>query len=261
MTGAKPTEVNTGQQKFFTDTNPNSPTYGKQTGGAPVQLQASPEAVMTDKRARETLQETKRHNGVSEIHSAATASAAGKAPAGYRWSADGRTMEAIPGGPADKGATATEGERKAATLLQRLEFSSQQLAAARKANPDASKPGLISNGLEMIGMDAASNSIQSDARQQIEGAQLDMLDAALTLGTGASYTTGQLKGYAKSYFPQIGDSEATIKDKDARLKNVIDAAHIAAGRAGKNVTADKPAPAGGMPSDIQALLLKHGGGK
>ncbi len=49
---AKPTEVNTGQQKYFVDNNPNSPTFGKQIGAAPVQLQASPEAVMTDERTR-----------------------------------------------------------------------------------------------------------------------------------------------------------------------------------------------------------------
>ena len=160
---------------------------------------------------------------------------------GYRWADDTRTkQEPIPGGPADKGASASEGERKAATLLQRLEFSSAQLDAARKDKSSATKPGLISNGLEAIGMDSAANSIQSPERQRIEGAQLDMLDAALTLGTGAAYTREQLKGYAKSYFPQTGDDDKTIADKDPRLKNVIDAAKIAAGRAAKNVTAEAP---------------------
>lgn len=180
---------------------------------------------------KENLQEKKDSNS------------SGKAPAGWRWSADGKSQEPIPGGPADKAAVATEGERKAATLLQRLEFSQKQLDVARKANPSAVTPGLAQNGLEMIGMDAAANALNSTERQQIEGAQLDMLDAALTLGTGAAYTREQLKGYAKSYFPQIGDDDKTVSDKDARLKNVIDAAKIAAGRARNKSGAegDKPA--------------------
>lgn len=52
MTTAKPVEVNDGQTKFFRDMNPNSPTYGKVVDGSKVQLQASPEAVMTDARTR-----------------------------------------------------------------------------------------------------------------------------------------------------------------------------------------------------------------
>lgn len=62
----KPTEVNDGQVKSFRDMNPNSPTYGQATGGAPVQMQASPDAQLsaqttrrgqnlTDARARERL--------------------------------------------------------------------------------------------------------------------------------------------------------------------------------------------------------------
>lgn len=160
-------------------------------------------------------------------------SAGGKAPAGYRFKPDG-SLEAIPGGPAaGKSATATEGERKAATLLKRLEGSQAQLNAALKENPDAAKPGVIASGMRSVGAEALANTTAvGSERQRIEAAQLDMLDAALTLGTGAAYTREQLEGYRKSYFPQIGDTEANVKDKKARLKNVIDAAKIAAGRAG-----------------------------
>ncbi len=153
-----------------------------------------------------------------------------KAPTGYRWAADG-SLEAIPGGPATKGATATEGERKAATLMQRLQFSESQLEDALKDDPNAATPNLLAQGLRGIGAEAAANSTTSEARQRVDTAQLDILDAALTLGTGAAYTREQLEGYRRSYFPQIGDSEGTIKDKRARLNNVIGAAKLAAGRA------------------------------
>lgn len=149
------------------------------------------------------------------------------------------------------GTSATEGERKAATLLKRLEGSQAQLNAALQENPDAAKPGILQNGLRAMGADALSNKVTGAERQRIEAAQIDMLDAALTLGTGAAYTKEQLEGYRKSYFPQLGDAPATIKDKEARLKNVIEAAKIAAGRAAPKAPASSP--------NIDDLLKKYGG--
>ena len=159
-------------------------------------------------------------------------------PAGYRWGAGGG-LEFIPGGPADpdnksqsKGAP-TEGERKAATLLSRLAFSEQQLADAVREDASAASPNVaasVAGGLPFIG-EYARNKVNPEARQRVEAAQLDILDAALTLGTGAAYTKEQLEGYRRSYFPQLGDDQGTVADKSARLRNVIEAAKIAAGRA------------------------------
>lgn len=158
-----------------------------------------------------------------------TGAKGGKAPAGYRWAAAG-DLEPIPGGPASNKSASSEGERKAGTLLQRLEFSEKQLEAAVKRKPSAAKPDLIANGLRGMGMEAAANTITGSERQEVDAAQLDLLDAALTLGTGAAYTKQQLEGYQKSYFAQIGDTPANVKAKEARLKNVIDAARTQAGR-------------------------------
>lgn len=158
----------------------------------------------------------------------------GKAPAGYRWSEDGMSMIPIKGGPADKQSTVSEGERKSATLLKRMEGSLGQLQSVLETAPGAAKPELIPAAIRGVtfGMaEAAPNFVTSSNRQQVEAAQLDILDAALTLGTGAAYTKEQLEGYRKSYFPQIGDSNATVQAKQRRLENVLDAARIAAGRA------------------------------
>lgn len=154
----------------------------------------------------------------------------GKAPSGYRYKQDGN-LEPIPGGPGEKGSSATEGERKAATLLKRIEFSQSQLTTALKGNESAAKPTLGVEMLRALGGDATANMATDGPRQQVEAAQLDILDAALTLGTGAAYTKEQLQGYRKSYFPQIGDGADVIKDKELRLGNVIEAAKVAAGRA------------------------------
>ena len=148
----------------------------------------------------------------------------------------------------------TEGERTAATLLQRLQFSQQQLKDVLKNTPSAAKPQALPSMVGKIS-DVGANLLQTPERQQIEGAQLDLLDAALTLGTGAAYTKEQLKGYQESYFPQIGDAPQTIKDKEARLANVIKAAEIKAGRAAKlvpEVKAGNKPPTGAPPEAKQA---------
>lgn len=193
--------------------------------------------------------EAQRHNRASEgltLRSqnltdarARDSNQAAKAPAGYRWSPDGQSLIAIPGGPADKGSSATEGERKAATLLQRLEGSKEQLEKALGERSDAAKPNVITSLVRSVGMEPVANTITNEQRQRVEAAQLDLLDAALTLGTGAAYTREQLEGYRKSYFPQLGDSAGTVKDKQARLENVVESARIAAGRAAPD---KKPKP-------------------
>lgn len=219
----KAEKIDNGQQIGFVDMNPNSRTYGRMTGPAPVQKMQTPDSMATDARAREFNAQKAEENRIKLAQGGGTGSA-------------------------------TEAERKAATLLQRLEFSENQLETALKDNPGAAKPGLLSNGLEAIGLDALSNSTKSDARQQVAAAQLDILDAALTLGTGAAYTREQLEGYRKSYFPQVGDSQKAIEDKTARLKNVIDAAKIAAGRARPT---QKAAPAEAA-SGIEAEMRRRG---
>ena len=180
------------------------------------------------------------------------AGAPGAAPAGGGRGAEGVTGDRV--GPATPlvgakplNAQMNEGERKAATLLQRLQFSESQLTDALLDDPDAAKPGLFASAVAKLSTPLA-NTLTPETRQRVESAQLDILDAALTLGTGAAYTSEQLEGYRKSYFPQIGDSPKAILDKQARLNNVIAAAKIAAGRAEKLVPA--PVPAAGA-SDVR----------
>ena len=148
------------------------------------------------------------------------------------------------------GAQATEGERKAATLFGRMRFSQDQLKTAITESPDAALPPAIGSFAGSVNP-VLGNLATSEARQRVEAAQLDILDAALTLGTGAAYTKEQLEGYRKSYFPQYGDRLKNIADKKDRLDNVIKQAEIAAGRAFKP---DKPTQDESPPLN----LLKEG---
>lgn len=161
-----------------------------------------------------------------------------------RRAADRADQAANRAGQPGSGKPPTEGERKAATLLQRLRFSQQQLQQAVAENPEAASPNMaseVARELPFIG-GIVSNTITPQERQRVEAAQLDILDAALTLGTGAAYTREQLEGYRQAYFPRQGDSPQTVADKARRLDNVIEAAKIAAGRAGPGAGAqDSPA--------------------
>lgn len=164
------------------------------------------------------------------------------------------TTAGVPLVGAAKNAQTTEGERKAATLLQRLQFSQGQLMQALKEKPDADKPGLFASAVGKLST-TGENLLNSAERQRVQAAQLDILDAALTLGTGAAYTKEQLEGYRTSYFPAYGDDPKTILDKQARLKNVIDAAKTAAGRAAKLVPAAPAAAGGGSAREAADKIL------
>ncbi len=126
-------------------------------------------------------------------------------------------------------ANATEGERKAATLLSRVKIAEQQIGEATQANQGAAAPGFLNPITPRV--------LQSEGRKQVEDAQDEFLDAALTLSTGAAYTKEQFEAARRTYFPAVNDDAQTIKDKENRRKNVIAAAELAAGRAAKAVPA------------------------
>jgi hypothetical protein len=165
----------------------------------------------------------------------------------------------------------SEGERKAAVLASRLNFSVGQMNEAIGADPKAAMPNTAAEVARFVSRtDFLPNKINTAQRQIVETAQLDILDAALTLGTGAAYTREQLESYRRAYFPQLEDNPATVKSKQDRLINLLKSAELGAGRAAKDITVPVPklptAPAttSGLPSQdaIQAEIerRKKGGG-
>lgn len=130
----------------------------------------------------------------------------------------------------------TEGEKKTATLAGRLEGALGDLS---KIDVSAQTPEIIPSLLQKLsivpGAEMIAGKVSSSNRLRAESAQLDALDAALTLGTGAAYTSEQLRGYAKSYFPQIGDTPDVIQDKNNRFARIVSLAREQAGTAGKSI--------------------------
>ena len=129
-----------------------------------------------------------------------------------------------------------EGERKSAVLANRIQFNVNQISDILGKKPEAASPEALPTAIKAItGSDYLKSIANPAERQRIEAAQLDILDAALTLGTGAAYTREQLESYRSSYFPQLGDKPDTIKDKQDRLQNLLESAYIASGRAAPTI--------------------------
>ncbi len=125
-------------------------------------------------------------------------------------------------------------ERKAGFLTNRIQGSLNQIYEVLGRKPEAATPSLLPTLISTVtGSDYLSSLAKDSDRQQIEAAQLDILDAALTIGTGAAYTREQLESYRKAYFPQLEDKDKPeiIKSKQARLQNLLDSAFVVAGRA------------------------------
>jgi hypothetical protein len=175
----------------------------------------------------------------------------------YKSAAEGRDAA-----KAKTGGSATEDERKSAGYAVRMEDALRTLEAVGKEDPSATKPG-IGTALTNMLPEAAANYVRPENRQRVEAAQLDALDAALTLATGAAYTKEQLKGLSRSYFAQPGDRARTIEEKTQRLKTVVETARVRAGRAESTINpilgrtgqnAPKAGPAQGVVEDGYVYL-------
>lgn len=135
----------------------------------------------------------------------------------------------------------TEGERTAGFLSTRLSNSLKQLQTVTGQDPSAAAPNIGAEATKFFTRsDYFKNLVNPESRQQVEAAQYDILDSALTLGTGAAYTREQLESYRKSFFPQLGDKPKNIEDKAKRLQGVLDAAYTKAGRAAPQQSLTQP---------------------
>lgn len=128
------------------------------------------------------------------------------------------------------GGKPTEAQQKTGTLLTRIKGGFADIQAVRARNPEAQEAGLgetISRSI--FGEGLLTRKISGADRRIVTDAQRDVLDALLTLGTGAAYNAEQLEGQTLSYFPQFGDSPEEVQTKNQRLQRLIESAKINAG--------------------------------
>lgn len=125
-----------------------------------------------------------------------------------------------------------EGERKAGFMSNILDRNILQMQTALKIDPTAVKPNVPASIVEALtGPNLLSRSMKPAQRQIVEDSQLDVLDAALTLRTGAAYTREQLNAMRDTYFPTLLDKPQAIREKKQRLESLLEGAYIMAGRA------------------------------
>jgi hypothetical protein len=126
----------------------------------------------------------------------------------------------------------SEGERKAGFMANILDRNILQMQTALGVDPSAVKPNVPASVVEAIaGPNLLSRTMKPEQRQIIEDSQLDVLDAALTLRTGAAYTREQLNAMRDTYFPVLGDKPKAVNAKKQRLETLLEGAYIASGRA------------------------------
>jgi len=135
-------------------------------------------------------------------------------------------------------------ERKAGFMSTILDRNILQMQNALGVDPKAVKPNVAASVVESVtGPNLLSRSMKPAQRQIVEDSQLDVLDAALTLRTGAAYTREQLNAMRDTYFPVLGDKTDAITQKKQRLESLLEGAYIAAGRATPPRVSAPPPPA------------------
>lgn len=148
------------------------------------------------------------------------------------YNAQGNEIGMLPkaGKPAAAAGTsaATESERLAGYNAGRALDAAKRISTALEKDPAASAPGLVETA---VGRVADPNILRGEGRQRVAAAQRELIDALLTLATGAAYNREQLEGQMESYIPKWSDQAGTREDKRAALLGLIQNAKVKAGRA------------------------------
>lgn len=203
---------------------------------------------MTDARSRESTAATRE------------AAATGRAPSGYRWTADGSALEPIPGGPGMKDKAPTEFQGKSASFGARMQqadkiigsLEGQYSPTAVNAQGSASRIPVVGGVLGTIG-----NMALPQNEQLAKQAQTDFLTAALRLESGAVIGPTEFATGREQYFPQPGDSAAVLKQKAANRKLAINGFLDNAGPAFKGDRAAAAAPER-VPSNTSSGRINGG---
>ena len=125
----------------------------------------------------------------------------------------------------------TEDQGKSAGYALRMDNALKLINEIGAKNPGATRPGVGTALLNTL-PEGVANFMRPEDRQRVEAAELDALDGALTLNTGAAYTREQLQGLRRSYFPQPGDDDKTVAEKQQRLGTMVESARLRAGAGG-----------------------------
>jgi hypothetical protein len=125
-------------------------------------------------------------------------------------------------------AAASESERLAAYNSGRVLQAAEDIVSAIQTDPSALSPGNVEAA---IGNVADPNIVRSAERQQVVSAQRELVDALLTLATGAAYNREQREGQIDGFIPKWSDKPAQVKSKLNRTLKTLEIAKVKSGRA------------------------------
>jgi len=190
----------------------------------------------------------------------------GKVPTGYRAVAGGG-LEPIPGGPAtgDKPLNESQGNATAFgmrmfesnNLLNNLEKAGTTSGGRIKGAVEGTLTSLVPFQGERLaeGAGAIMNVLPGflggpNAQQQsYDQAKRNFITAVLRKESGAAIAASEFANEEKKYFPQAGEDDTVIKQKQKARKLAIEAMKIQAGPGAKNIGASTSAPVGSNPND------------
>lgn len=126
------------------------------------------------------------------------------------------TMDGQPVGAKNK--ELTDAQSKALLFGSRAQESNNIIA--QMGAQGINRPGLIKGMAESVpmiggGLGTMANITQSAEQQKVEQAQRDFVNSILRRESGAVISPSEFDNAQKQYFPQIGDSQAVIKQKAA----------------------------------------------
>lgn len=226
-----PVQVNQGDRVSFVKPAP----------GVNLPVNMSPEAKASNALGWANHGLTKRGQDMTDARARET-NASGKAPAGYRLAADGRSLEFIPGGPADpnaaKKAAPTEFQGKAAMFGNRAAEADKIISGLDgKYSPSAINTKKALGNVWGIGgaLESVGNAALPANAQKAEQAERDFVNAVLRLESGAAIGKDEFDNARKQYFPQPFDSAAVKKQKAENraraIQGLMDNARTSSGSA------------------------------
>jgi len=130
-----------------------------------------------------------------------------------------------------QGKTSTEGEKLSSGYASRMDNSENIMSGL--TNEITGKPSITEATLASLPFvgEVSANAIRSPKRQMYRQAQEDWVRAKLRKESGATIPEPEMDREIRVYFPQIGDSDEVIKQKEESRQVARKAMKLAAGRA------------------------------
>lgn len=194
----------------------------------------------------------------------------GAIPAGYRKAGNG-ALEFIPGGPHDP--AAAKRERPTEDQAKNMQLYNRASQQAKILVGDGKTPGVfdaLSAPANQIGSAVGFGSpmLTGAEYQRADAALKDLAASYLYSVSGATANPGEVANLTATLRPRLGESEASVADKKARIGQMVESIKIrAAGAqvpgAGQAPAAESAAPAADGPTATnpqtgQKLILRNG---